>query len=61
MHKRYLASKRHTIQVDFEDYLWNLDKERKLGAERAAARGYALPVPHRAKDAPRTASAAVAA
>jgi cation diffusion facilitator CzcD-associated flavoprotein CzcO len=61
MHKRYLASKRHTIQVDFEDYLWNLDKERKLGAERAAARGYALPVPHRAKDLPRTASAAVAA
>jgi dimethylaniline monooxygenase (N-oxide forming) len=61
MHKRYLASKRHTIQVDFEDYLWRLDKERKLGAERAAARGYALPVPHRAKDLPRTASAAVAA
>ncbi len=61
MHKRYLASKRHTIQVDFEDYLWRLDKERKLGAERAAARGFALPVPHRAKDLPRTASAAVAA
>jgi dimethylaniline monooxygenase (N-oxide forming) len=61
MHKRYLASKRHTIQVDFEDYLWKLDKERKLGAERAAARGFALPVPHRAKDLPRTASAAVAA
>jgi dimethylaniline monooxygenase (N-oxide forming) len=61
MHKRYLASKRHTIQVDFEDYLWKLDKERKLGAERAAARGFALPVPHRAKDLPRTASPAVAA
>jgi cation diffusion facilitator CzcD-associated flavoprotein CzcO len=61
MHKRYLASKRHTIQVDFEDYLWRLDKERKLGAERAAARGHALPVPHRAKHAPRTAGAAVAA
>jgi dimethylaniline monooxygenase (N-oxide forming) len=61
MHKRYLASKRHTIQVDFEDYLWKLDKERKLGAERAAVRGHALPVPHRAKDMPRTAGAAVAA
>jgi thioredoxin reductase len=61
MHKRYLASKRHTIQVDFEDYLWNLDKERKLGAERAAARGFALPVAHRAKDAPRTAGDTVAA
>ncbi len=36
MHKRYLASKRHTIQVDFEDYLWNLDKEREA---RRRARG----------------------
>jgi hypothetical protein len=54
MHKRYVASKRHTIQVDFEDYLWRLEKERKAGEERAAARGFALPVPHRAKDAPRT-------
>jgi hypothetical protein len=54
MHKRYVASKRHTIQVDFEDYLWQLEKERKAGEERARARGFALPVPHRAKDAPRT-------
>jgi len=61
MHKRYVASKRHTIQVDFEDYLWQLDKERKAGAERAAARGFALPVAHRAKDAPRTAGATVPA
>jgi dimethylaniline monooxygenase (N-oxide forming) len=61
MHKRYVASKRHTIQVDFEDYLWQLDKERKAGGERAAARGYALPVAHRAKDLPRTAGETVAA
>ncbi|HWI70478.1 MAG TPA: NAD(P)-binding domain-containing protein [Baekduia sp.] len=54
MHKRYVASKRHTIQVDFEDYLWQLDKELKAGAERARERGFALPVEHRAKDAPRT-------
>jgi thioredoxin reductase len=54
MHKRYVASKRHTIQVDFEDYLWQLDKERAAGEERARERGFALPVPHRAKDAPRT-------
>jgi thioredoxin reductase len=54
MHKRYVASKRHTIQVDFEDYLWQLEKERKAGAERARERGFALPVPRRAKDAPRT-------
>ncbi len=44
MHKRYVASKRHTIQVDFDDYLHDLDKERRAGAERARARGYALPV-----------------
>jgi cation diffusion facilitator CzcD-associated flavoprotein CzcO len=57
MHKRYVASKRHTIQVDFDDYLYALDKERRAGAERAAARGYALPIPRRAQDAPRTADA----
>ncbi|MCW3001809.1 MAG: NAD(P)/FAD-dependent oxidoreductase [Conexibacter sp.] len=57
MHKRYVASKRHTIQVDFDDYLHALDKERKAGAERARARGFVAPVPRRAKDAPRTAGA----
>jgi hypothetical protein len=57
MHKRYVASKRHTIQVDFDDYLHALDKERKAGAERARARGFVAPVPRRAKDAPRTAAA----
>lgn len=61
MHKRYVASKRHTIQVDFEDYLWHLDKERKAGAERARAAGFALPIPHRAKDAPRSAGGAAVA
>jgi dimethylaniline monooxygenase (N-oxide forming) len=43
--KRYLASKRHTIQVDFEEYVRALDRERRAGAERARARGFALPVP----------------
>jgi len=57
MRKRYVASKRHTIQVDFDDYLRDLDKERRAGAERAAARGNALPVAHRAKDEPRTGGA----
>jgi NADPH-dependent 2,4-dienoyl-CoA reductase/sulfur reductase-like enzyme len=47
MRKRYVASKRHTIQVDFDDYLHDLAKERRRGAERARARGFALPVPHR--------------
>jgi dimethylaniline monooxygenase (N-oxide forming) len=48
MKKRYVASKRHTIQVDFDDYLLELERERRAGAERARARGYALPVPSRA-------------
>jgi dimethylaniline monooxygenase (N-oxide forming) len=48
MRKRYVASKRHTIQVDFDRYLFELDKERKRGAARARAAGFALPVPARA-------------
>jgi cation diffusion facilitator CzcD-associated flavoprotein CzcO len=61
MQRRYVASKRHTIQVDFDDYLRDLEKERAAGAERARARGGALPVARRAKDVPRTADEAVAA
>jgi dimethylaniline monooxygenase (N-oxide forming) len=62
MHKRYVASKRHTIQVDFDDYLFALAKEREAGAARARARGNALPVPRRVADEPRTTSSqAVAA
>jgi dimethylaniline monooxygenase (N-oxide forming) len=37
MFKRYVASKRHTMQVDFDDYLADLEKERRRGAERARA------------------------
>jgi dimethylaniline monooxygenase (N-oxide forming) len=48
MFKRYVASKRHTMQVDFDDYLVALGKERARGAERAAAAGQPLPVPPRA-------------
>jgi hypothetical protein len=44
MRKRYVASKRHTIQVDFNDYLYALDAERRAGAERARAVGYRLPI-----------------
>ena len=46
MFKRYVASRRHTMQVDFDDYLADLAKERRRGAERA--RGRPLPVPPRA-------------
>ncbi len=40
MRKRYVRSKRHTIQVDFDDYLLDLAKERRAGAERARAAGF---------------------
>ena len=35
MRKRYVASKRHTIQVDFHPYLRDLRRERKRSAQRA--------------------------
>jgi thioredoxin reductase len=34
MQKRYVASKRHTIQVDFQPYLRELRRERKRAAQR---------------------------
>jgi len=34
MRKRYVASKRHTIQVDFHPYLRELKRERKRAAQR---------------------------
>jgi dimethylaniline monooxygenase (N-oxide forming) len=49
MFKRYVASKRHTMQVDFDNYLHTLSKELKAGAERAQAAGFRLPVPARAQ------------
>jgi hypothetical protein len=39
MRARYVASKRHTIQVDFDDYLHLLASERREGAARARAKG----------------------
>lgn len=36
--KRYVASKRHTIQVDFRAYLTELDRERRTGRRRAHSR-----------------------
>jgi hypothetical protein len=35
MKKRYVASKRHTIQVDFQPYLRQIRRERKRAAQRA--------------------------
>ncbi|MFN8204281.1 MAG: NAD(P)-binding domain-containing protein [Solirubrobacteraceae bacterium] len=51
MRRRYVSSKRHTIQVDFDDYLRELDRERRAGAQRARARGFALPIDARAQAA----------
>jgi hypothetical protein len=51
MRRRYVASKRHTIQVDFDDYLHALAKERRRGAERARANGSLPPLPCRASAA----------
>jgi Flavin-binding monooxygenase-like len=48
MFKRYVASKRHTMQVDFDNYLYALRKEIKAGAQRARASGFRPPVTPRA-------------
>ena len=48
MFRRYVASKRHTMQVDFDNYLYELSKELKAGAARARAAGFRLPVAPRA-------------
>jgi dimethylaniline monooxygenase (N-oxide forming) len=49
MFRRYVASKRHTMQVDFDNYLYELGKELKAGAVRARSAGFALPVAARAR------------
>jgi dimethylaniline monooxygenase (N-oxide forming) len=38
MFARYVKSRRHTMQVDFDDYLLALTKERRRGAKRARKR-----------------------
>jgi dimethylaniline monooxygenase (N-oxide forming) len=43
--RRYQASKRHTIQVDFSNHMVELEDERRAGLARARERGFALPVP----------------
>jgi cation diffusion facilitator CzcD-associated flavoprotein CzcO len=58
MLKRYVASKRHTMQVDFDNYLYELGKEMKAGAARARTAGFGLPVPPRAAASLQTAATA---
>jgi cation diffusion facilitator CzcD-associated flavoprotein CzcO len=47
----YYKSRRHTMQISFDRYCWDLAREEKAGAARAAAAGNALPVPARALSA----------
>ena len=51
LRRRFVASKRHTMEVDFDDYLYRLRREMKAGAYRAQAAGFELPVPARARSA----------
>ena len=41
--RRFYDSPRHTMEVDFDHYLWDLDRERRRGQQRAAAGGTAFP------------------
>jgi dimethylaniline monooxygenase (N-oxide forming) len=41
MTNRYVASRRHTMQVDFDDFMAALQKEHKSGRKRSARRGTA--------------------
>ena len=49
MFRRYVKSKRHTMQVDFDDYLHALRKEIRRGQKRARQRGNQLPIGPRAR------------
>ena len=51
MFQRYVASKRHTMQVDFDNYLYDLRRERRAGERRARAAGSASAVTPRAQAA----------
>ncbi len=51
MLRRYVASKRHTMQVDFDDYLYDLRRELRAGSRRARTAGFALPVAPKARGA----------
>jgi dimethylaniline monooxygenase (N-oxide forming) len=48
---RFVASKRHTMEVDFEDYVLALRQERRRGERRAERAGHRLPLPPRGEQA----------
>jgi hypothetical protein len=49
MRRRYVASRRHTMQVDFDDHLHGLKREMRQGERRARRGGFRLPVEPRAR------------
>jgi cation diffusion facilitator CzcD-associated flavoprotein CzcO len=51
MFRRYVKSKRHTMQVDFDVFMRQLKREMQTGARRAAKIGSRLPVPRHAQTA----------
>ncbi len=55
----FVSTKRHTMQVDTRLYEWDLNKEWKRGARRAARSGNRLPVERRSAAAPQPPSDAV--
>ena len=57
MRKRYVASPRHTIQVDFDRYLHELGRERRRGAERARRAAFTPAIAARAEGGERRVSA----
>jgi len=44
MFSRYVTSKRHTMQIDVDDYLYDLAQERQAGIERARRRVDHVPI-----------------
>ena len=48
MFRRYVRSKRHTMQVDYDDFMLELERESKRGGERASERGPRPPIEPRA-------------
>jgi cation diffusion facilitator CzcD-associated flavoprotein CzcO len=49
MRRRYVASARHTMQVDFKPFLRRMERLREQGRRTARAHGARLPVPARAR------------
>ena len=41
---QFYSARRHTIQLEFDPYVRDLEKELKAGARRAAAQGHRLPI-----------------